>query len=195
MANSNVNNPNGFNPIRYTDGRKYRGECNLYWKDASVILGIGDPVIRVTSSSDTVGYPEITRASTGAAITGVVVGFQPNRSDLTKTGYMAAADTGYVLVADSPDLEFEVMEAGVGTALAITDIGKHINAITVANASSTRQRSVMAIDNNAKSTGNTWIIRQLADYPGNGVGAYARWIVTPNLHTEVNASATNRTET
>lgn len=195
MANTNINNPNGFTPVGYTDGRKYRGECNLYWKDGSVILGIGDPVIRVASSSDTVGYPEVTRATTGAAITGVIVGFQPNRSDLSKTGYMAAADTGYVLVADSPDLEFECMEAGSGTALAITDIGKHIDSITAANASSTRQRSVYAIDNNAKATDNTWILRRLADYPGNGVGAYARWIVAPNLHTEANASATDRTET
>lgn len=192
---ANLNAPRGFEPIRHSDGKPYTGQCNRYYKDATAgIIGVGDPVIRVVSSSDPEGGPEIVRATTGAAITGVVVGIEPVRGNLGQVGYLAAADVGYVLVADDPTLLFEVQEGGSGTALAITDIGKHIDSVTALNADTTIGRSKYQIDNNAKATGDTWIIVQLSPKADNAVGTYAKWLVRANLHTEVNASATNITE-
>ncbi len=191
----NTNSPRGFTPYKFADGKPYTGQCNRYYKDATAgIIGVGDPVIRVTSSSDPMGGPEIVRATTGAAITGVVVGIEPDVSNLSKSGYLAAADIGYVLVADDPNLMFEVQESGSGTALAITDVGKHIDSVTALNADTTIGRSKYQIDNNAKAADNTWRIQALSPRDDNAVGTYAKWIVIPNLHTEVNASATNRTE-
>lgn len=190
---ANVNAPRGFTPIR--NSLMGDSSVNRYYKDASVILGVGDPVVRTASSSDPEGGPEVTRATTGSYITGIVVGIEPIRSNLAQVGYMAAADAGYVLVADDPDQEFEVQETGSGTALAITDIGKHIDAITATNANTTLGRSVYQIDNNAKATDNTFIIRRLATTPNNEVGLYAKWIVGVNLHTERNAGASERLET
>lgn len=192
---TNTNAPRGFVPYQYADGKPYTGQATRYYKDASVVLAVGDPVIRAASSSDPEGGPEITRGTTGAAVTGVIVGVEPVRSDLSKRNYLAAADANYVLVADDPDLLFEVQEGGSGTALAITDIGKHIDSVTALDADATLGLSKYQIDNNAKATDNTWIIVRLSPKPNNTVGQYAKWIVKANLHTEVNASATNRTET
>lgn len=194
MANTNA--PRGFTPYRYADGKPYNGQCNRYYKDttANTVISVGDPVIRVTASSDPLGGPEIVRATTGGAITGVIVGIEPVVSNLAQVGYLSSTDVGYVLVADDPSLMFEVQETGAGTALAVTDVGKHINSVTALDGDTTIGRSKYQIDNNAKSTGNTWRIQALSRRDDNAVGANAKWIVIPNLHTEVNASATNRTE-
>lgn len=190
MSN-NENNPNGFTPRKFTDGSPYYGMGTRYYKDATAgIIAMGDEVIRVVSSSDPQGGAEIIRATAGAAITGVVVGFEPDYSNLRKIGYLAAADVGYVYVEDRANVLYEVMEAGSGTPLAITDVGKHIDSITAANGNTVIGRSVSALDNNAKATDNTWILVGLAD--GSAIGdTYRRWYVKPNLHTEVNAGATN----
>ncbi len=187
---ANVNNPNGFTPWRTVSGE--RGRVTRYWKDSTAgIIGVGDAVLRVVSSSDPEGGPEIVKHTVGGNITGVVVSIDPVRNDLNRAGYLAAAESGYVYVCDDPDQVFLVQESGSGTALAVTDVGKHIDSITAANANTTIGRSVDAIDNNAKATDNTWIIVALAPIPGNTVGAYAKWLVKANLHTEVNAGATN----
>ena len=52
----------------------------------------------------------------------------------------------------------------------------------------------MAIDNAALSTGGKGRIEKLAKDVGNGVGAYAKWIVSPSLSTEVNNSVKNLTD-
>lgn len=191
---ANLNAPRGFTPVS-VDGKLYTSQVNRYYKDATAgVIGVGDPVIRVVSSSDPLGGPEIVRATTGAAITGVVVAIDPVYSNLQQVGYLAAADVGYVYVADDAKQYFEVQEGGSGTALAVTDVGKHIDSVTALNADTTIGRSKYQIDNNAKATDNTWIIVRLSPKPDNAVGAYAKWIVKPNLHTETNASATNVTE-
>lgn len=193
MANSNQ--PRGFTPVKYRDGRPYMGEARRFYKDTTAgVIGVGDPVIRVTSSSDPLGYPEIVRATTGAAVTGVVVGIEPVLGNLSQVGYLAAADTGYVLVATDPGLLFEVQEGGSGTALAVTDIGKHIDSVTALDADTTIGRSKYQIDNGAKATDNTWRIEELVHRDNNAVGTYAKWLVSINLSTETNASATTETE-
>lgn len=193
---ANVNSPRGFEPVMMSNGNPYTGQCRRYYKDstANTVIAVGDPVIRVVSSSDPEGGPEIVRATTGAAITGVVVGIQQDISNLAKTNYLAATDSGYVFVADDPDTIFEVQEGGSGTALAITDIGKHIDSVTALDGDTTLGRSKYQIDNGAKATDNTWIIVGLSPKADNAVGTYAKWLVKANLHTEVNASATTRTE-
>src|SRR5665213_1041392 len=130
MANSN--SPRGFTPVCYRSGAPYNGAVNRYYKDATAnsVIAIGDIVIRGTSSSSPDGFPECVRATASSAITGVVQGIEVLTGDLTRSGYLAAADVGYVLVADDPNLLFEVQEGGSGTALAITDIGQEVNTIT-----------------------------------------------------------------
>lgn len=193
---ANLNLPRGFTPVRYKNGQPYTGIARRYYKDttANTVIAVGDPVVRVTASSDPLGGPEIVRATTGGAITGVVVGIEYNRTRPDQLNYLAATDVGYLLVADDPSLLFEVQEGGSGTALAVTDIGKHINSVTALDGNTTIGRSKYQLDNNAKSTGNSWRIDSLVNRADNAVGAQAKWLVAANLHTEVNASATNLTE-
>lgn len=186
--------PRGFTPVRDGFGRPYNGAGNWYYKDTTAgIIGIGDPVIRVTNSSDPKGRPEIVRATTGSAITGVVVGMEPHRDNLSQI-HLAAADTGYVFVADDPNLLFEVQEVSGGTPLAVTQIGEHIDSVAAVNANTTTGRSNYEIDNAAVATGNTWILFGLVEREDNAVGEHAKWLVKANLHTEVNAGATNVSE-
>lgn len=193
MANRNA--PRGFTPVKYLSGEVYNGIARRYYKDTTAgVIAVGDPVIRVTASSDPLGGPEIVRATTGAAITGVVVGIEPDSSRQNQVGYLTAADVGYVLVADDPRLVFEVQEGGSGTQLAITDIGKHIDSVAAIDGDTVIGRSKYQIDNNAKATDNTWRIEGLVQRADNAVGQYAKWLVAANLHTEVNASATTLTE-
>lgn len=191
---ANVNNPNGFSSLGNRYGNN-KGHGNWYYKDTTAgALGVGDAVIRVTSSSDPLGGAEIVKATQDAAVTGVIMGFSVNRTGLTSAPNMSATDVGYVLVDDNPDSVFLVQESGSSTAFAVTDCGKHVSTITAAAANTTTGRSVDALDNAAKATGNTWILRRLCSRPDNAVGAYAKWEVQANLHTERGASATSITE-
>lgn len=194
---ANVNAPRGFIPACYASGKPYNAPGNRYYKDASVantVLAVGDPVIRV-ESTDPNGYPCVQRATTGAAATGVVQAIEVVPTDLSKQGSLGATDSGYIRVCDDPDVLYEVQEGGSGTQLAVAQLDKHIDSITAVDGDTLTGMSKYQIDNNAVATGNTWILRQLVDRPDNAVGQYAKWLVQLNLNTEVNASASNYSET
>lgn len=191
---ANADTPRGFRAVKYRSNHPYTGAARRYYVDATAaLLGIGDPVIKVTNSSDPEGGPEVIEATAGAAITGVIVAMDPNRADLSAIGTIATGSTGYVMVADDPDLMFEVQEVSGGTALAVTDIGNHIDQ-TATTANTTLGHSAMELNNAAKATDNTWILEELVKREDNAVGEHAKWLVSANLHTERNASATSRTE-
>ncbi len=186
---ANLDAPRGFTLIQSSSARPFR----RYYKDASVILGVGDPVIRATNSSSPEGYPEVTRATTGAAITGIVMGREPDRADLSKL-HVAAADACYVLVCDDPNALFEVQDNGGATGLVVADIGEHVDSVAAINANTTTGRSNYELDTEAQATDNTFRLESLVQREDNAVGANAKWIVSVNLHTEANASASNKTE-
>lgn len=185
MANKDA--PRGFTPLNLDWSRVHR-----YYKSASVALGVGDPVIRAANSADPQGYNAVTRATTGAAITGVVVAIEPSPTRSTK--YLASGDTGYVLVADHPNQEFVVQDNGGATGIVITNLGQHIDSVAAIDCDSTTGRSKYELDTEAIATDNTWSLVRKYDAPDNAVGANCMWVVKPNLHTESNASATNTTE-
>ena len=192
---ANADRPNGFTPVGIKGANGSHGSIRRFYKSATAgILGVGDPVIKVTNSSDPEGGGEVIRAVTGAAISGVIVSFAPKVDNLNQGGYMLSADTGYVNVCVDPDMWYEVQDTTGGPALAITNIGEHIDSITAVDADIVIGRSKYEIDNAALATGNTWIIEELSSQVGNEVGEHAKYLVRANLHTERNASATSRTE-
>lgn len=192
---ANTNQKNGFIPYKYKSGKAYNGAATKYYKSttANTPIFVGDPVVRITST-DPNGYPEIQRAATGSACTGHVVAIVNNPDDLTQAKYLGAADTGYVMVCDDPDVLLLVQEGGAGTALALAQIGKHIDAVTAVDGDATSGHSNYEINNGAVATDNTYRIEALADIPGNALGTYAKWVVAVNLSTEVNAGASNLSE-
>lgn len=190
MANvGNVNRPDGFTPINLLRVRRYYKDTT-----ANTVIAVGDPVIRGTNSSSPDGYPEIVRATTGAAITGVVVAVEPKISDLNQFNYLGSTDVGYVMVADHPLQQFIVQDNGGATGINVTNVGQHVDSVTALDGNTTIGRSKYQLDTEAIAADNTWRIESRYDTPGNLVGDNCRWIVVPNLHTETNASATNATE-
>lgn len=191
---ANLNAPRGFTPVQYAGGIPQNGRQTRYYKGTTAgILGIGDPVVRLTASSDPAGGPEVVRATTGSYITGVVVAIDPVPANLQQVGYYAAADTGYLYVNDDPTALFEVQEGGSGTVLTVaTAVGQCINSVTALNADTTIGHSKYQIDNNAVGTSTyTWIIVALANHPDNAVGTNAKWLVKANLHTEAVIGTSN----
>jgi len=187
---SNIDAPRGFTPVVLNDC-----DVHMYYKAAAVILGVGDPVVRAANSTDPLGYPMVTRATTGAAITGVVVAILPSVSATSQrsTKHLASGDTGYVLVADSPNQLFKVQDNGGASGLIVTQIGESLDSVAAIDANTTTGVSNYELDTQAVAAGNTWSLVSKDNRPGNIVGANCIWIVKPNLHTEVNDSATNIT--
>ena len=189
---ANANSPFGLKPVRLASGAPYNGAANRYFVPASDATALfnGDPVI-INGSGDTVGVPGaiIATAAGGNRWTGVVVGFEPLTTPTIPLGYRPASTAGYLLVADDPDLLFEIQEDSGGGALAVTDIGLNADLIAGAGSTVTRQ-SGWQLDTSTKATTATLQLRivgfvQRAD---NEVGANAKILVRNNLPTQTGAA-------
>ena len=190
MANTNA--PFGFLPVRRLSGKDIA--LRKVKKEASTIIGIGDPVVHTGSAEAGTGIALVDRAvgseGTPGTITGIVVGIDPLRSDLTKQ-YYAAADTGYLLiaVADS-DLVCEIQEDSVGGALAVTDVGQGFQMI-VTNANTTTGRSKVMLDSSTGTTttsSSQMMVLGKSQRPNYTIGNYCVFEVTftrPTIDTQV----------
>lgn len=193
---ANLDAPRGFVPVRYLSGAPYNGAVSRYRKEASVILGVGDAVVLSgtsstagTNNAPTDGVPLVTRAAAASGtITGVVMWCEIDSSNdrYTHAKHMAAADTGYVYVADNPMLVFRIQEDSVGNELIRTDVGEGVD-IVVVNADTNTGYSAMEIDSStsAAQIGNADQLRllELDQREDNAIGAQADWLVMINEHT------------
>lgn len=193
---ANADRPRGLKHVGFLGGVPMNGGVRRYRKEASVILGLGDPVVITGSSStkgtnnaDAGGIALVTRASAASGtITGVAVGFFIDTGSVERgqhTKHMAAADTGYVMVVDHPHALFEIQEDSVGNNLVVGDVGEGVD-ITIGNANTTTGYSICEIDSStsAAQIGNADQLRvlELVDRPDNVLGANAKWIVLINEH-------------
>lgn len=185
---ANANTPFGLRPVRHRNGAPYNGAARKYYVPASdgTALYLGDPVI-VNGSADADGVPGCIRATAagGNYITGVVVGVMLETQ--ASTIYRAASTARYVLVADDPDLLFEIQEDAVGGALAAADIG--LNADLVAGTGSTYTgQSGFQLDTSTKATTNTLQLRilEVTQRADNEFTANAKVLVAINLHSQRN---------
>lgn len=195
MANGNA--PTGLQPRRHRNGAGYAGAVNKYYVPASdnTALYRGDPVV-LSGAADARGIAGVVRATAGSGgrITGVVVGFDvdsnaPTSADVFKAGYRAAGVEAYLLVADEPELMFEIQEDSVGGALTAADIG--LNADLVAgNGSAATRMSGFMLDTSTKATTATLQLRILGiqQRVDNEIGQYAKVLVAINTPTETGAA-------
>ena len=135
----NVSKIRGFQPVKHVNGSPYNGQSNIYFVPASdgTALFVGDPV-KLAADGNSDGVPQVTKATAGAAVLGVVVGVINTKFDpvtgkmsagsvaLDTPVYRPASTAQYVLVCDSPDVVYEV-EAVTGAnasySFAAADIG------------------------------------------------------------------------
>lgn len=188
MANTNV--PRGLTPLQGAGGVPYNGAVNMYYVPASDnnAMYIGDPVVKA-GSADAAGVPSITIGAAGGPFTGVIQGFVPNGTT-DMAGYRAASTAAYVLVADDPDLIFEIQEDSDAGALAAVDIGLNASIIyAVGNAYSKRSGVMLDTSTKAGTAGLELKILGISQRHGNGIGTNAKVLVRINDHTEAHASA------
>lgn len=188
MANTDA--PFGLKPVRYRDGAPYTGACRRYYVAAgeSNNIFIGDPVA-LSGSGAADGTPGIVRATAGAGSSagdgpvGVVVGVENLTSDNLSRTYRPASTAMYVLVADSPNLLYEVQEDSDAGALTVDAIGLNAN-IIIGTGNTATGTSAVELDSSSAAVTATLDLRiiSLVKSPKNEVGVNARWLVSLNNH-------------
>lgn len=196
---ANLNKPQGLAPVKYLNGADWDGRGNVYYiptSDTTKSYYVGD-LVRLNGSADANGIPGIVKSAAGDGATlgqgavGVIlaIGTNPNGpwinpNDLTAMSAPATkAQAYYALVADDPNVIFEVQDGASGTALAATDVGLNCNLAITAN-QTTGFVSSTTLDNTTEAVtlGLDVKLLGLSRIPGNGFGANAKWLVLINSH-------------
>lgn len=191
----NADRPFGLRPVRHRSGAPYNGAYNEYAipaADGSATF-VGDPVTLNSAGgvtgSDGVFRAYVDQAATGDVITGVVVGFAPDPTNL-ELKHRTASTLRTVYVADDPNLIFEIQEVSGGTALAAADCGLNANFV-VGSGSTVTGLSGVELNNATEVPTNTLDLHivGLVNKPDNEIGEHAKWLVTINRHQFANQIA------
>jgi len=151
---ASVSRINGFRPVKSITGAPYNGQSNLYFvpaSDSSVIM-VGDAVKLSGDARAATGAPTVTRVSAATDIpVGIVVGIaftgvgdtinMPPVNDLNTPVYRRASTDRYLLVADDPNLIYEVQYAGTSVAAATITANVVLNGQFTLTAGSTASGS------------------------------------------------------
>lgn len=182
----NTNAPFGARPVGHVAGAPYNGQSNLYYvvaNDGSA-FHIGD-FVKSAAQGDANGVPGIELAAGTDTVRGIVVGVlgvypgvtQAGAAlNLEQSGYVSATEAGarYVLVADEPDLVFEIQCGSAATNLVVTKLNNNFSLTVTAPSPTTNPISATIVDNSTIATTNTLKFKMLGlvRAPNNAVGAY-----------------------
>src|SRR5512146_860470 len=113
---ANKTGPFGLKPVRHIDGSPWNGAVTRCYISASygTALYVGDPVVFDTTLGDkdtTARHPTIIRSAgtNGTLVRGVIVGFEPLPTDLSKR-YNPANTERYALVCMDPQVVYHVRD-------------------------------------------------------------------------------------
>ena len=200
---ANANTPAGLTPLKNSPFVEIPKNYYYIPSTYGTALFIGDPVVKTGTSntSNVLGdgrqfaagsLPEINKATAGDTnkITGVIIGFLANTSNLT-LNYNTASTERVAIVADSPLQEFMIQEETAGTALAATSVGLNANVVFAESGSTSTGLSGVELDTSTPATDATYQLKilRLLDAPENAIGQHAKWRVKINNHTEANIVA------
>lgn len=201
---ANTSKINGFRPVKHINGSPYNGQSNIYATAAAdnTALFVGD-VVKLAADANAQGIQHVTAATagvagTGAAALGVVVGIINTKFDpvagkmsagsvsLDTPVYRPASTAQYVLVADAPDIIYEVEATNGGSAyaFAVADVGQNAN-LYAGSGSTTTGNSAHSLDLGDKGATATlpFAIMGVVQRPDNEVtGNYTKVLVTLNNH-------------
>ena len=163
---SSVSRIYGFKPVKSITGAPYSGQANMYFIPAadSTVVMVGDAVKLLGDARAATGVPTVTRISSATDIpVGIVVGIvftgvgdtvnTPPVNDLNTPVYRRASTDRYLMVADDPQLIYEVQYAGTSVAAATitANVGQNGQfTLTAGNTSS--GASGMQIDSSGLAT-------------------------------------------
>lgn len=186
---ANVSRPNGFRPVKHLNGSPFNGQVNTY----EIVAGdgtatmVGD-LVKADGGTATDVYPTCVRHGTTGEVTsglalGVIVGFVIDPTNLNTPQYRAASTKRLALVADAPDLIFEVMDGGT-VPCTLTLIGMNTGFMATAGSTVTGN-SGMTTGTTAPTTTNSLPLKILGvvNSPGNeSAAANQRLLVMINQH-------------
>lgn len=188
---ANTNRPAGLKPVSYLNGAPYNGQARLYAVDASqAALYIGDPVTLVASSTNADGLANVGIGVAGAAIIGVIVGFVVSQAGVSLVGTtidlarrsLAASTAGFVLVADDPNLIFEIQD-GLAAGTPLADIGQNTNFLIAAGATTNSDSgTTSATTTTGGTTDNLKIMGFVQRVDNTPASQYAKLLVKINNH-------------
>lgn len=208
---ANISRVNGFKPVKHITGAPYNGQANIYEVAVgeTVPVFVGDLVVRSTeaSTSGLVTVKSLSAAATAndvvaGVVLGAVVGIVNAKLDpvdgkmstgsitLDTPQYSAASTKNFVLVADAPDIVYEVQATGsfaladiglnadvgvlaaAGNGLVTGTSGMYVNA-TAPTASATRPVHVVGYvkrpDNEAPGAFNKLLVQLTTSAQGNAI--------------------------
>lgn len=188
----------GLVPRRYLNGTPWNGGGNVYCipdTDDTNAYAIGDPLV-LAGSADSNGIPTVTLASagTGNSVLGPMVSGAGALSYGSTYGVpqdspivIPATKTRnyYILVADDPNIIFQIQEVSGGTPLAATEVGLNANLVSGTN---NGYISGWEVNNSGETTTATLQLKLLGldnsqGIPGGNVfGEHAKWLVLINNH-------------
>jgi hypothetical protein len=195
---ANTSKIRGFLPMKHVNGSPYNGQSNIYYVPASdgTALFVGDPV-KLAADANAQGIQQVTKATAGAAVLGVVVGVINTKLDpvagnmsggsiaLDTPVYRPASTGQYVLVCDSPDVIYEV-EAVTGSnasySFAVADVGQNADLATVAGSTTTgTSAAALNMATVAATATLQWKILGVVQRPDNEItGASTKVLVKIN---------------
>lgn len=190
---ANVDAASGLKPVRYLNGAPWNGQVQRYLLPSSDGNNrfIGDPVtlagdagaagLKVNGIPVT-GIPTISIMTPGAGFVGVIVGFEANPDNLAAI-YGPASLNRIALVADDPNLIFEVQEVSGGTALTSAEVGLNANLVSGSGSTATGF-SGWELNNSGEAVTITLDVKilRLVLREDNTYGEHAKWEVLPNNH-------------
>lgn len=195
----NTNAPFGLRPVSDLNGRPYSGAAREYSVPAGdgTAIYIGDPVKLAGTAQFINGqtFTDVAQAATGDVMVGVVIGVCADTRD--SLIYRAASTARRVLVADDPNLLFEIQQVSGGTPLTANDIGFNANFVVAAGSTVTGLSGV-TINNTTEAGTNTLDLKIVGmpnranNDPGSAVGTGAdasNFYVRINRHQYVNQIA------
>jgi hypothetical protein len=157
----------GFRPVKHTTGAPFNGQLNVYQIPSSDSQNtfVGDPVV-LEGNASAGGIATVKRAAAGAPVLGVVVGFINPKQDpvagsmtsgsiaLDTPQYRVASTAQYCLVADAPDVVYEVEQTSGGSAYTylLADVGLNADAYYGGTGSTTTGNSAASLDMSTKNT-------------------------------------------
>lgn len=201
---ANTSKINGFRPVKHVTGAPYNGQANIYGVASgdSTALFVGD-VVKLAADGNAAGIQYVTAhaagtAGTGQPALGVVVGIINTKLDpvdgrmsagsisLDTPVYRPGSVEQYVLVADSPDLIYEVEATAAGSAysFAVADIGQNAN-IFAGSGSTTTGNSAHSLNMSDKGTAATLpfkIVGVSKKIDNEVTGNYTKVLVQINNH-------------
>jgi hypothetical protein len=193
MANADI--PRGLVPVRHRNGASYNGAANVYYVPASygTALYVGDPVKLVTDSSDANGVQTVELAAAGNVVLGAIISlaFFDGSPVLRDSGrYHAASTAGYVLVADDPEILFEIQEDGVGGAMGVGAVGRNADLVASAAGSTVTGWSGYELDSSTlgTSTAQLRIVAPVLRVDNDPTLTESKWLVSILEHAFLTAT-------